>query len=544
MARRSPVPGRAHPTGCIVLVVVLAAVVLVVATETPAAAEADRHVPPVSAPVVDPFRPPATTYGAGNRGLTYDLAPATPVRATAAGQVVFAGWVAGTRHVTIRHADGLRTSYSFLASIVVRRGERVAGGAVVGTAGEGFHLGARVGDTYIDPASLFAAVRIEVRLVPHTEPPPPTDDGLLRERIALEEVVRERGLLERAGKWLVDRGAESYDALRAAAKMALDLDWRDPVFESLVSFLRTSFEPCTPHGADVAVPSAAGRVALLVGGLGSSSRHAAIDDVDVDTLGYQAGDVLRFAYGGGRIPDAEGDLDPALATIGASHYEPRDTGADLRDQGRHLADLLEQAAAARPGVPIDLYAHSMGGLVVRLALLELARRPGGLDALGAVVTIATPHQGSDLATPVPVLDPGERLDASIIGPAVGFDVPIDSPAMHQLGETSELLDALRRDGVPDGVDFRTVGARGDLVVTADKTRVSGHPSIVLHPKGLDAHARLPGFSGTTRELQLALAGAPPGCRGLLDRAYDSAVPEGISYGVSLLTLLSLIDDGH
>src|SRR5688572_15830060 len=72
------------------------------------------YAPPVDAPVVDPFRPPAGPFGAGNRGLEYGTPPGTEVRAAADGTVVFAGSVAGTRHVTVKHADGLRTSYSFL----------------------------------------------------------------------------------------------------------------------------------------------------------------------------------------------------------------------------------------------------------------------------------------------------------------------------------------------------------------------------------------------------------------------------------------------
>ena len=41
------------------------------------------------------------------------------MRASADGTVVFAGPVAGTLHVTLRHADGVRTSYSVLAAIEV-----------------------------------------------------------------------------------------------------------------------------------------------------------------------------------------------------------------------------------------------------------------------------------------------------------------------------------------------------------------------------------------------------------------------------------------
>lgn len=113
------------------------------------------YAPPVEAPIVDPFRPPATPYGPGNRGIEFATAPGTAVRAAGAGTVSFAGSVAGSLHVTVAHPDGIRTSYSFLADITVRRGEAVDQGTVVGHTGSRFHVGARRGDIYIDPASLW-----------------------------------------------------------------------------------------------------------------------------------------------------------------------------------------------------------------------------------------------------------------------------------------------------------------------------------------------------------------------------------------------------
>ena len=88
-----------------------------------AAGEGVFYEPPTDAPVADPFRPPRTRYGPGNRGLAYDLAPASSVAAIGPGTVVFAGQVGGTLHVTVEHPDGLRSSYSFLEDIAVRVGQ-------------------------------------------------------------------------------------------------------------------------------------------------------------------------------------------------------------------------------------------------------------------------------------------------------------------------------------------------------------------------------------------------------------------------------------
>jgi len=124
-------------------------------SDRPAGPGEPAYLPPVDAPVADPFRPPANPYGPGNRGIEYVTMPGTAVRAAGAGVVSFAGPVAGSLHVTVAHPDGIRTSYSFLADVTVRRGQSVDQGTVVGHTGSRFHVGARRGDTYIDPASLW-----------------------------------------------------------------------------------------------------------------------------------------------------------------------------------------------------------------------------------------------------------------------------------------------------------------------------------------------------------------------------------------------------
>lgn len=112
--------------------------------------------PPVPAPVTDPFRPPASFAGPGNRGLTFATSAGDVVSAAADGVVTFAGSIGAHAYVTVQHRDGIRTSYAFLAEVAVGVGDRVQQGAAVGVAGEEpFHLGARVGDTYLDPALLF-----------------------------------------------------------------------------------------------------------------------------------------------------------------------------------------------------------------------------------------------------------------------------------------------------------------------------------------------------------------------------------------------------
>ncbi|HCB36798.1 MAG TPA: hypothetical protein DEP66_00905, partial [Acidimicrobiaceae bacterium] len=135
------------------------------------------YVWPTDGVVVDPFRPPQSRYGPGNRGLEFATAAGSPFWAAADGTVTFAGQVGGRLHVTVGHADGLRTSYSgvrTIAAATVYKGARVRSGQVLGTTGETLHVGVRRGDVYLDPAPIFgpraggggAAPRGRPRLVP------------------------------------------------------------------------------------------------------------------------------------------------------------------------------------------------------------------------------------------------------------------------------------------------------------------------------------------------------------------------------------------
>ncbi|MDQ1382143.1 MAG: hypothetical protein QOG65_3576 [Actinomycetota bacterium] len=132
---------------------------------------------PVLGRVVAGFRPPLTRYGRGHLGVDFAAPPGAAVRAVEAGTVVFAGRVGAARHVVVRDAQGRRVSYSFLASVRVRTGERVRRGEAIGTTGgtgthhDGgvLHLGLRIGDTYVDPMQLFVdsvGAPIGVHLVP------------------------------------------------------------------------------------------------------------------------------------------------------------------------------------------------------------------------------------------------------------------------------------------------------------------------------------------------------------------------------------------
>jgi len=147
------------PVRAAILVVPMAALLLVTpATPAPPVPPGRGPVTyraPVPGPVIDPYRPPSTPYGPGNRGVDLATSPGEAVGAPADGEVTFAGPVAGGLHVVVVHADGIRTSLSFLAAVLVRRGQRVVAGQIVGRAGASIHFGARRGEAYLDPITLL-----------------------------------------------------------------------------------------------------------------------------------------------------------------------------------------------------------------------------------------------------------------------------------------------------------------------------------------------------------------------------------------------------
>lgn len=503
---------------------------------TAAAPDPPAYRPPVDAPVLDGFRPPTTRYGPGNRGIQYATEPGTPVEAAAHGRVTFAGQVGGTLHVTVLHPDGVRTTYSFLAAIGVVVGQRIRQGDVVGRTAATLHLGARLGDEYFDPATLFVDDPPRVHLVPFDDPP---GSGPGSERNAIGQLIGGLGGLVEgvagasgaAVGWVRDGGGQ---LVRTAAHYAGRFTYPgfllDAWLTGWAAWQRAQHAARRPCSGDEVRPSAptGRRVALLVAGLGSHSRESTIDQVDTASLGYDRPDVLRFSYAGTLVPDPT----DGVTGLPTSDYGAPETQTDLRRTGAALADLVEQVAAAAPRVPIDLYAHSQGGVVVRLALIELERRHGvaWLERLGLVATLGSPHGGADLATGVHAVSAtrsGDRaLDA--LADLTHQELDHDAPSVAQLAETSDVVAELRDHPVPDSIDAVSIAARGDVIVPVPRAVAPGMEEVVVPLMGVAAHSDLPGSDAVTRELGLALAGLPPGCQSLPQALLDQAVGEGVS----------------
>lgn len=135
--------------------------------------------PPVAAPAASPQEPEQTGalgtdfrwpargrviagFGAngGNEGINIALPEGTPVKATEAGTVTYAGSeVKGYGHlVLIRHDNGYVSAYAHNGSLNVKRGERVKRGQVIATSGQTgnvtspqLHFELRKGQAPVDP---------------------------------------------------------------------------------------------------------------------------------------------------------------------------------------------------------------------------------------------------------------------------------------------------------------------------------------------------------------------------------------------------------
>lgn len=121
-------------------------------------------------------------------GVDYGAPVGTPVRVTAAGTVLLAGWDGGGgKTVKVRHANGYVTGYLHLSRFAdgIRSGARVRQGEVIGFVGAtglatGPHLDYRVqrDGTWIDPQSLKSV------------PAPPLDHTQLADFVQLRDLLR------------------------------------------------------------------------------------------------------------------------------------------------------------------------------------------------------------------------------------------------------------------------------------------------------------------------------------------------------------------
>jgi triacylglycerol esterase/lipase EstA (alpha/beta hydrolase family) len=458
---------------------------------------------PVPGAVLRPFDPPESRFGAGHLGVDAAAPPGTAVVAAGPGVVSFAGSVAGGRHVVVAHADDLRTSYSFLASISVRRGEQIRAGQFLGTTGgrgsghDGtvLHVGLRRGDTYLDPAALFGPPDLTavVHLAPTSEPPRPT--GTASER---------RGLLAGlvgAGRAVLHVSAAAFEAGERVLTDAF------PVQTAVVRGVRTWFDQrgsCDAHAPPADGEGGSNHRVMLVAGIESSlvpGRPSLA--LPARELGYTANEITYFSY----APDARA-------------YEPRDTEGPILLAARRLAAQLRALQRREPGREVDLIAHSQGGVVVETFLTRIYDRGDATyPPLGTVVTLAAPHRGAPLA------DAAAAIRASRTGDDVLQGVPTArTPAVRDLATGSPLMQRNAAEPLPELVDLTTIGSATDLLVPGNRATRPGARHTTLVPHALNAHAGIVRDPAALASVRAALEKRPLPCRSFLATVAGEVVP--------------------
>jgi murein DD-endopeptidase MepM/ murein hydrolase activator NlpD len=111
---------------------------------------------PVNGPVTSPF---GWRWGRLHEGIDIGVGTGTPIKAAAAGTIIYCGWESGYGNLTvIDHGGNLATAYGHQSSIAVACGQQVAQGDVIGyvgstghSTGPHLHFEVRINGSPVDP---------------------------------------------------------------------------------------------------------------------------------------------------------------------------------------------------------------------------------------------------------------------------------------------------------------------------------------------------------------------------------------------------------
>ena len=170
---------------------------------------------------------------------------------------------------------------------------------------------------------------------------------------------------------------------------------------------------------------------------------------------------------------------------------PGDGTGELRDQATVL-DAAARSAIAGGAPSVDVVGYSAGGVVARL----WAEEDGGADIARRIVTLGSPHHGTDIAALAGSLLPGQC-----------------PTACAELAPNSDLLTQLNARKTPAGPVWVSVWTNQDQVVTPpDSARLDGALNIPVQSVCADAqldHSGLPRDRLVQALVLAALAPARP-----------------------------------
>jgi triacylglycerol lipase len=207
----------------------------------------------------------------------------------------------------------------------------------------------------------------------------------------------------------------------------------------------------------------------------------------------QPGPVLLVpGYGGGTS-----GLEQLASRLRAAGHQasvlslPGDGTGDLDVQAAAL-DIAVRSALAAGAPSVDVVGYSAGGIVARI----WARDHDGAGRARRIVTLGSPHHGTDLAAVAGLLAPGSC-----------------PPACQQLAPGSDLISDLNSgDETPDGPAWVSIWTNQDQVVSPpDTARLGGARNVVVQricPGRSVDHGQLPTDAVVDALVLRALAAGP------------------------------------
>ncbi|RLV49628.1 lipase [Nocardioides mangrovicus] len=174
-------------------------------------------------------------------------------------------------------------------------------------------------------------------------------------------------------------------------------------------------------------------------------------------------------------------------------FRPADDGTgDLRAEARALGRLVDRTLTSSHAESVDLVGYSAGGVVARLYV----RDDGGRHTVRRVLTIGSPHHGTDVA----------QLAEDVAGSC--------PTACEQLATGSDLIQRLDAgDETPTGPRWVTVRSSSDrTVVPTDSAELAGALNVLVQevcPGRTTSHGALPGDPVVLATLRSALGRAVP-----------------------------------
>jgi pimeloyl-ACP methyl ester carboxylesterase len=220
-------------------------------------------------------------------------------------------------------------------------------------------------------------------------------------------------------------------------------------------------------------------VALLALGLGAVAVRAVTGGGDAPTATpaparQEPGPVLLLPGYGGGVESLERLAATLRTATGRDVRVVRAVGdgtGDLTDQAEALSRTVETLIAE--GAPsVDVVGYSAGGVVARLWAAEF----GGASQARRVVTLGSPHQGTEVAQLAEELAP-ERCPT----------------ACRQLAPDSDLLRELPQGAVPGPAWVSVWTTQDDVVTPPSSGRLTGAVDVPLQSVCADAQVRHSGL---------------------------------------------------